>query len=69
MLMALRGTLTVRSGQQVETLPFAASRSVRVPRLPEVVVDSLDAARYSAEEVGLTLRLGVKNSNPFCGPM
>jgi len=65
MLVALRGTLTVRSGQQVETLPFAASRAVRVPRLPEVVVDSLDAARYSAEEVGLTLRLGVKNPNPF----
>jgi len=65
MLVALRGTLTVRSGQEVETLPFAASRSVRAPRLPEVVVDSLDAARYSAEEVGLTLRLGVKNSNPF----
>jgi LEA14-like dessication related protein len=65
LLVALRGTLTVRSGQEVETLPFAASRAVRVPRLPEVVVDSLDAARYSAEEVGLTLRLGVKNPNPF----
>ncbi|MDY7226551.1 LEA type 2 family protein [Hyalangium rubrum] len=65
LLMALRGTLTVRSGQTVETLPFAASRAVRVPRLPEVVVESLDAARYSAEEVNLTLRLGVKNPNPF----
>jgi LEA14-like dessication related protein len=65
MLVALRGTLTVRSGQQVEQLPFAASRAVRVPRLPEVVVESLDAARYSAEEVGLTVRLGVKNPNPF----
>jgi LEA14-like dessication related protein len=64
-LVALRGTLTVRSGQQVETLPFAASRAVRVPRLPEVVVESLDAARYSDEEVGLTVRLGVKNPNPF----
>lgn len=65
MLVALRGTLTVRSGQEVETLPFAASRAVRVPRMPEVVVESLDAARYSAEEVGLTVRLGVKNPNPF----
>lgn len=65
LLVALRGTLTVRSGQTVETLPFAASRAVRVPRLPEVVVESLDAARYSAEEVNLTLRLGVKNPNPF----
>lgn len=65
MLLALRGTLTVRSGQDVQTLPFAASRSVRVPRLPEVVLESLDAARYSATEVNLTLRVGVKNPNPF----
>jgi LEA14-like dessication related protein len=65
MLLALRGTLTVRSGQEVETLPFAASRAVRVPRLPEVVLESLDGARYSAEEVNLILRLGVKNPNPF----
>jgi LEA14-like dessication related protein len=65
MLLALRGTLTVRSGQEVQTLPFAASRSVRVPRLPEMVISSLDAARYSATEVNLTLRVGVKNANPF----
>jgi LEA14-like dessication related protein len=65
LLLALRGTLTVRSGQQVETLPFAASRAARVPRLPEVVMESLDAARYSATEVNLTFRLGVKNPNPF----
>jgi LEA14-like dessication related protein len=65
MLLALRGTLTVRSGQQVESLPFAASRSVRVPHLPEVVLESLDAARYSATEVGLTFRVAVKNPNPF----
>jgi LEA14-like dessication related protein len=64
-LLALRGILTVRSGQNVETLPFAASRSVRVPRMPEVVLESLDGARYSATEVNLTLRLGVKNPNPF----
>jgi LEA14-like dessication related protein len=65
MLLAMRGTLTVRSGQDVQTLPFAASRSVRVPRLPEVVLESLDAARYSSTEVNLTLRVGVKNPNPF----
>lgn len=65
LLLALRGTLTVRSGQQVETLPFAASRAARVPRLPEVVMESLDAARYSPTEVNLTFRLGVKNPNPF----
>jgi LEA14-like dessication related protein len=65
MLLALRGTLTVRSGQEVETLPFAASRSVRVPRLPQVVLESLDAARYSSSEVNLTYRVGVRNPNPF----
>lgn len=65
MLLALRGTLTVRSGQDVQTLPFAASRSVRGPRLPEVVVQSLDAARYSATEVNITFQVGVKNPNPF----
>jgi LEA14-like dessication related protein len=65
MLVALRGTLTVRSGQEVETLPFAASRAVRVPRLPQIVLESLDAARYSPTEVNLTFRVGVKNPNPF----
>ncbi len=65
MLVALRGTLTVRAGEAVETLPFAASRAVRVPRLPEVVMQSLDGARYSDEEVNLIFRLGVRNPNPF----
>lgn len=65
MLMALRGTLTVRSGDAVETVPFAASRAVRVPRLPEVVVQSLDAGRYSDEEVNLIVHVGVRNPNPF----
>lgn len=65
MLLALRGTLTVRSGQDVQTLPFAASRAVRVPRLPQVSIESLDAARYSNTEVNMTFRVGVKNPNPF----
>lgn len=65
LLMALRGTLTVRSGDAVRTVPFAASREVRAPRLPEVVVQSLDAGRYSDEEVNLILRVGVRNPNPF----
>lgn len=65
LLLALRGTLTVRSGDVVQTVPFAASRGVRVPRLPEVVVQSLDAGRYSDEEVNLILRVGVRNPNPF----
>lgn len=65
LLLALRGTLVVRSGEQEEKLPFAASRAARVPRLPEVVVAELDGARYSPEEVQLNLRLGVRNPNPF----
>ncbi len=65
LLLALRGTLVVRSGDQEEKLPFAASRAARVPRLPEVVMAELDGARYSPEEVQLNFRLGVRNPNPF----
>jgi hypothetical protein len=65
LLVALRGTLTVRAGGEVRTLPFAASRPVRVPRLPVVRLESLDGARYSEEQVDLLLRLGVENPNPF----
>ncbi|QDE66681.1 hypothetical protein BHS07_06370 [Myxococcus xanthus] len=65
LLLALRGTLVVRSGGQEQTIPFAASRTARMPRLPTVVVEELDGARYSAEEVQLNLRLGVRNPNPF----
>ncbi|PTL81957.1 LEA type 2 family protein [Vitiosangium sp. GDMCC 1.1324] len=65
LLVALRGTLTVRAGESVRTLPFAASRAVRVPRLPVVRVESLEGARYSEEKVDLLLRLGVENPNPF----
>ncbi|WP_426749299.1 LEA type 2 family protein [Myxococcus sp. Y35] len=65
LLLALRGTLVVRSGDREEAIPFAASRAARVPRLPTVVVEELDGARYSNEEVQLNLRLGVRNPNPF----
>jgi LEA14-like dessication related protein len=65
LLVALRGVLTVRSGDTLRTLPFAASRQVRVPRLPEVRIESLEGARYSEEKVDLLLRLGVRNPNPF----
>jgi LEA14-like dessication related protein len=65
LLLALRGVLTVRSGGTVRTLPFAASKQVRVPRLPEVRIESLEGARYSEEKVDLVLRLGVRNPNPF----
>lgn len=65
-LLALRGVLVVRHQDDTEQkIPFAASRSVRVPRLPTVVVEELDGARYSAEEVQLNLRLGIRNPNPF----
>ncbi|SET16159.1 Late embryogenesis abundant protein [Myxococcus fulvus] len=64
-LLALRGVLVVRSGDSEQQVPFAASRAVRVPRLPTVVVEELDGARYSAEEVQLNLRLGIRNPNPF----
>ncbi|MCP3103613.1 LEA type 2 family protein [Myxococcus sp. K15C18031901] len=64
-LLALRGVLVVRQGDAEEKVPFAASRAVRVPRLPTVVVEELDGARYSSEEVQLNLRLGIRNPNPF----
>ncbi|ATB31360.1 LEA type 2 family protein [Melittangium boletus] len=64
-LVALRGTLTVRAGDALQTLPFAASRQVRGPRLPRVKVVSMEGARYSDEQVDLVMRLGVENPNPF----
>ena len=64
-LVALRGELTLRAGSAVRTLPFAASRQVRVPRPPEVRVEGVEGARYSAEKVDLRLSLGVRNPNPF----
>ena len=65
LLVAVRGTLTVRAGEAVSTLPFAASRQVRGPRLPRVRVLAMEGARYSDEQVDLVLRLGVENPNPF----
>lgn len=65
LLLALRGTLTVREGDSVRSVPFAASRQVRVPRLPVVKVEGMEGARYSEEKVDLMLRLGVENPNPF----
>ena len=65
LLLALRGELHVREGGTTQAVPFAASRSVRTPRLPVVRVQRLDAARYGPEEVTLTVGLGVENPNPF----
>lgn len=65
LLVALRGTLTVREGRATHEVPFAASRQVRVPRLPVVRLEGLDGARYSDEKVDLLVRLAVENPNPF----
>jgi LEA14-like dessication related protein len=65
LLVALRGTLFVRQGKNLETLPFARSRELRVPRLPTVKLHSLDGARYSGDEVNVQVSLGVVNPNPF----
>jgi hypothetical protein len=67
LLLALRGTLRVRptGGGEVQSVPFAASRPVRTPRLPSVRVERRDAARYGPEELTLTVGLGVDNPNPF----
>lgn len=65
LLVAMRGTLTVRSGKSESTVPFAASRQVRGPRLPRVKVLAMEGARYSDEQVDLVMRLGVENPNPF----
>lgn len=67
LLLALRGTLRVRAagGAEPQSVPFAASRPVRTPRLPVVRVERRDAARYGPEELTLTVGLGVDNPNPF----
>lgn len=65
LLVALRGQLRVRSGGTVSQVPFAASRPVRAPRLPEVRLQEVEGARYSEEKVDLRLSLGVHNPNPF----
>jgi LEA14-like dessication related protein len=65
LLAALRGTLHVRQGGTVYPIAFARSREVRTPRLPTVVMQELDAARYSSEEANIIFRIGVVNPNPF----
>lgn len=65
LLVALRGVLILRAGQEAREVPFAASRQVRTPKLPVVRVEGMEGARYSAEKVDLQLRLAVENPNPF----
>ena len=66
LLAALRGRLvfTGQSGKSQE-VEFARSREVRVPRLPHMKFQELEAGRYSEDEAGVTFHVGVYNPNPF----
>lgn len=64
-LTALRGELVLVRGGREERVPFARSRELRVPRPPEVHLESVDGARYGPDRVVLTLELGVRNPNAF----
>ena len=65
LLCALRGTLFVKGATRTTEVPFARSRDVRVPRLPHVKFQELEAGRYSEDETGVTFHIGVVNPNPF----
>ncbi len=65
LLTALRGKLFVTQGQKTYELDFARSREVRVPRLPHVKFQELEAGRFSEDEAGVTYHIGVVNPNPF----
>lgn len=65
LLTALRGKLFVTQGTKTHELDFARSREVRVPRLPHVKFQELEAGRFSEDEAGVTYHIGVVNPNPF----
>jgi LEA14-like dessication related protein len=65
LLVALRGTLQVTQGNKPFTVDFARSHEVRVPRLPHVKFQELEAGRFSEEEAAVTFHIGVNNPNPF----
>ena len=65
LLAALRGTLFVTQGGKNFEIPFARSREVRVPRLPHMKFQELEAGRFSEIESGVTFHIGVHNPNPF----
>lgn len=65
LLAAIRGKVLARVGKKTVELPFARSREIRVPRLPQLKLHELDAARYSADEANVIFYLGVVNPNPF----
>src|SRR5216683_1666976 len=63
------GKLILQHGGRLLELSYAQAKEVRLPRLPSVRVHELDAARYSDQEVQVTLRLAVINPNPFPVPL
>lgn len=65
LLTALRGKLFLDVGGTLQTVDYARSREIRLPRMPKVVLHDMDAGRYSDSEVTGTLYLGVQNPNPF----
>src|SRR5581483_7763471 len=50
LLAALRGTLTVTQGGKSYNVDFAHSHEVRVPRLPHVKFEELEAGRFAEDE-------------------
>jgi LEA14-like dessication related protein len=65
LLVALRGTIQVTQGGKPFTVDFAHSHEVRVPRLPHVKFQELEAGRFSEDEAAITFHIGVNNPNPF----
>ena len=65
LLTAVRGKLFVTQGTKTHEIDFARSREVRVPRLPHVKFQELEAGRFSEDEAGVTFHIGVYNPNPF----
>jgi LEA14-like dessication related protein len=64
-LVAVRGTVTLDREGFEETLPFARSREIRLPRQPTVSLRSVDGARYAPDNAVFTAYLAVTNPNPF----
>ena len=64
-LVAVRGTVTLDRGGFEETVPFARSREIRLPRQPTVSLRSVEGARYAADRAVFTAYLAVTNPNPF----
>ncbi|MBK7860940.1 MAG: LEA type 2 family protein [Archangiaceae bacterium] len=62
---ALRGKLFVTQGSRTYEVDFARARDVRVPRLPHVKFQELEAGRFDEGEAGVTFHIGVYNPNPF----